>query len=137
MHKSPTVFPAEEFELNPVDLYHYMENLKQQEKEEQQRLKALAIRKLFTSQQKKSGVGITVFGNEETGGEFDITGREGTPQDGTVRMEKPVARGGTPGASARRRRGQKAKKLNKDKRREQQEQEQEKDKVKEKPEEEK
>ena len=116
MHRSPTIFPPEEFQLNSADLYNYLENFKKLEKEEQRRLQAEAKRKLFASQRKLSPFGFKTNGRTVFADQVDAgSRREQTPQQVSSRendgkSERPKSRGGTPGASVRKRRGKKLKK---------------------------
>ena len=61
MHKSPSTFPEEEFELKADDLFNYLSNLKKQEEEERQRIKDEAKRKLLRTSSTMSGSGLSAF----------------------------------------------------------------------------
>jgi hypothetical protein len=65
MHKSPSIFPEEEFELKADDLFNFLDNLRKLEKEEEKRLKEAAKRKLMRKQSSYGFVGTSAFGDVE------------------------------------------------------------------------
>jgi hypothetical protein len=60
MHKSPSVFPEEEFELKSDDLFNYLEGLKKEAAAEKRRLEEDERRKLLSPQSSRA---MSVFGS--------------------------------------------------------------------------
>jgi hypothetical protein len=90
MHVSPSVFTEDDFYLNPADLVNYLEQQKKEQQEEENRLKAIERRKIFFASQGRGssmlsfgGGRSSVFGNEETGDEFNILNTGDNPHTNT------------------------------------------------------
>lgn len=99
MHHSPAVFPEEEFELKPDDLFNYLDGLKKEEAAEKRRLEEAARRKLLSSQGSRN---YSVFGSGVFGDDDDRQGTARTDEKlSTARGSSRGSAKGTARVSAR------------------------------------